>query len=201
MTIRYLARLPEPRRVPRGSGIAGDPEDCEEDMPPLSLVGSREGPSYFGAEGYLELLKQCLTAAIYPESANRVLRADRRPGLKPRIRSMILRALARRGYIMQRVRPFDAAARNNGTDWPSIGYSMIGLQRMNNLQECVERVITNEVAGDLVEAGVWRGGAVILMLAVLRSRGVTDRSVWAADSFCGPAVSVAAAGRRLRPVR
>ena len=154
-------------------------------MPPLSRVGSREEPSYFGAELYLELLKQCLTAAIYPESANRVLSADRRRGLKPRIRSMIVRALARRGYIMQKVRPFDAVARNNGIDWPSIGYSMIGLQRMNNLQECVERVITNEVAGDLVEAGIWRGGAVILMLAVLRSRGVTDRIVWAADSFAG----------------
>ena len=39
--------------------------------------------------------------------------------------------------------------------------------------------------GDLIETGVWRGGATIFMRAILKARGVTDRLVWVADSFAG----------------
>ncbi len=39
--------------------------------------------------------------------------------------------------------------------------------------------------GDLIETGVWRGGASIFMRAVLRAHGVTDRAVYVADSFEG----------------
>jgi len=62
---------------------------------------------------------------------------------------------------------------------------MIGLQRLNNLQWCIENVIASNVPGDMIETGVWRGGATILMRAVLRVYGVTDRMVWVADSFEG----------------
>ena len=39
--------------------------------------------------------------------------------------------------------------------------------------------------GDLIETGVWRGGSAILMRALLKLHGVTDRVVWCADSFQG----------------
>ena len=55
-----------------------------------------------------------------------------------------------------------------------------------NVQECVERVLDDErCPGDLVEAGVWRGGTCIFMRALLKVHGVTDRCVWAIDSFAG----------------
>jgi hypothetical protein len=62
---------------------------------------------------------------------------------------------------------------------------MIGLRRLDNLQTCVEDVLRRGVPGDLIETGVWRGGATILMRAVLKAHGVTDRAVWVADSFEG----------------
>jgi len=62
---------------------------------------------------------------------------------------------------------------------------MIGLARLDNLQYCVEDVVRNDVPGDLIEAGVWRGGASIFMRAILKAHGVTDRVVWVADSFSG----------------
>jgi hypothetical protein len=62
---------------------------------------------------------------------------------------------------------------------------MSGIARLNNIQFAVETVLKEGIAGDLLEAGVWRGGAVILMKAVLRAHGITDRIVWAADSFRG----------------
>ncbi len=81
--------------------------------------------------------------------------------------------------------PFDPHLRAQGADWPETAETMIGLQRLDNLQACVEDALANGVPGDLIETGVWRGGATILMRAILKAYGVEDRRVWAADSFEG----------------
>ncbi len=75
--------------------------------------------------------------------------------------------------------------RVNGIDWPAHGMTMVGLERLDDLQGCVEEVIRQGVEGDFIEAGTWRGGASILMRATLNSLGATDRTVWLADSFNG----------------
>jgi hypothetical protein len=63
--------------------------------------------------------------------------------------------------------------------------SMLPLARFENLQSCIGDVVADDVPGDLIEAGVWRGGATIFMRAMLKSLGVADRVVWVADSFEG----------------
>jgi hypothetical protein len=63
--------------------------------------------------------------------------------------------------------------------------SLIGLPRLHHLRHLVERVIADDVPGDLMECGVWRGGAGIMMRATLVAHGVSDRRVWLADSFQG----------------
>jgi len=45
--------------------------------------------------------------------------------------------------------------------------------------------VRDDVKGDLIEAGTWRGGASILMRATLDALGADDREVWVADSFQG----------------
>ncbi len=80
---------------------------------------------------------------------------------------------------------FDRELRQRGEDWPSRALSMIGLERMNNLETCIEQVLADGVPGDLIETGVWRGGATIFMRAMLAAHGCADRSVWVADSFEG----------------
>jgi O-methyltransferase len=62
---------------------------------------------------------------------------------------------------------------------------MAGLRRMQNVQQCMEDVLARNVPGDFIETGVWRGGMTIFMRALLNLRGVTDRTVWVADSFEG----------------
>jgi O-methyltransferase len=62
---------------------------------------------------------------------------------------------------------------------------MIGLKRLANLRMCVESVLDEGVPGDLIETGVWRGGATIFMRAIMKTHGVTHRLVWVADSFAG----------------
>jgi hypothetical protein len=70
---------------------------------------------------------------------------------------------------------------------------MIGLARLDNLEFCINQVLADGVPGDFIETGVWRGGACIFMRGVLMVHEVTDRRVWAADSFCGfPASKVPA---------
>ena len=66
---------------------------------------------------------------------------------------------------------------------PPWAMTMIGLRRMENLETCVRRVIEDGVPGDLIETGVWRGGATIFMRG--KPRGGTP-----AGSF-----------RRSRPIR
>jgi hypothetical protein len=75
--------------------------------------------------------------------------------------------------------------REQGWDWPSKAPSMIGARRMQNVRSECERVLREGVPGDFMEAGVWRGGACIMMRAVLKGYGVTQRRVLAADSFAG----------------
>jgi O-methyltransferase len=62
---------------------------------------------------------------------------------------------------------------------------MIGFKRMENVRSECERVLRAGVPGDFMETGVWRGGAVMMMRAVLKAYGNSDRRVFAADSYAG----------------
>ncbi|MBV9080615.1 MAG: class I SAM-dependent methyltransferase [Elusimicrobia bacterium] len=84
-----------------------------------------------------------------------------------------------------REHPYDPTARAEGRVWPTRALTMIGEKRLHHLRRCVEEVLADDISGDLLEAGVWRGGASIMMRAVLAAHGVTARRVWVADSFRG----------------
>lgn len=103
---------------------------------------------------------------------------------KGSIRPLVRRAFATRGMSICQIKPFDADARTFGRDWPD-GATTIGIKRIENIQFCVRTIIEESVPGDLVEAGLWRGGASIFMRATLEAFGDTDRALWCADSFKG----------------
>jgi len=105
----------------------------------------------------LQLIQRCLAGTIYNDPP--------------------LNALGQQDY--------DPLLREYGWDWPSVAHTMIGVKRLANIRSLVESVIGNNVPGDFIETGVWRGGACILMRAVLDAYGVKDRKVWLADSFEG----------------
>jgi hypothetical protein len=56
---------------------------------------------------------------------------------------------------------------------------------MLNLRRLVEHILQHEVPGDFIETGVWRGGACIMMRAILKAYRISDRTIWLADSFEG----------------
>ena len=127
---------------------------------------------------YLDLLRTHLTR--YGDDDLIPIRAARHPLIRRGIG-----LLARQNIRLMRELPFDKQKRDLGLDWPTAAETMIGMQRLTSLQNCVETVLADDVPGDLVECGVWRGGACILMRAVLAAYGDEKRSVWVADSFEG----------------
>lgn len=67
----------------------------------------------------------------------------------------------------------------------SPAHSMVPLKRLDNVQFCIMDVLERRVPGDIIEAGVWRGGTSIFIRGVLKAMDVTDRRLWVADSFEG----------------
>ena len=132
---------------------------------------------------YLDVMKKVLTRSLAPE------RYVEREVPNSLIKRLIFKALRKqlesRGVQMMRQILFDREKRENGRDSPSEADTMIGLKRLDNVQECALNVIRNGVPGDFIETGVWRGGTTIFMRAILAACDCRDRSVWVADSFRG----------------
>jgi O-methyltransferase len=134
-----------------------------------------------GPEGlYLELLKRCLTRAIV---ADELVPAVPRREWKRKLWRLVEAQFDRRSLGLVRRAEFRFAERERGLDQPVDAETMVGLRRLDNLQACIEQSVADGVPGDLLETGVWRGGTVIFMRAVLEVLGVTDRVVWVADAF------------------
>ena len=140
-------------------------------------------------ELYLELLKGCLTRNVIgeryrpllPPTAPQGWRRIWWRGLYP----VISPALDRAGLELVRKSRFDPEVNARGAYQHSEAESMIGLTGLSNVQECVTDCLNRGVPGDLMEAGVWRGGTTILMRAILHLYSDKQRKVWVADSFEG----------------
>lgn len=151
---------------------------------------------------YLDLMKRVLLDTIYADDllANFVLyRPKPHTKLwKRRAITAIERLLAQ--YQIKLVEPYSTPWIGDltkvpadeqkrlmefGQIWPVRAHTMIGLKRLENLQFCAETALRDRIPGDLIETGVWRGGACIFMRAILKAYGDTSRKVWVADSFLG----------------
>ena len=138
-------------------------------------------PAPDAAERYLDLMKRALTRIAFPERL-RELPPSRRSKV---LGSALKPVLAVAGATLAERIELDLDARENGRDWPPEAETMIGLKRLENLETCIRAILADDVPGDLIETGVWRGGASILARAVLAAYGDTTRTVWVADSFAG----------------
>ena len=129
---------------------------------------------------YLELLKKTLTDTLRcsdeltPYSGPKGVRFN-----------LVEKYLTKRGFEIVKRIPFDIERRKVGRDWPMHAETMVGVERLNNIEKLLSDVIENNIEGDCIETGVWRGGATIFMAAILNAMEQTNRNVWVADSFEG----------------
>jgi O-methyltransferase len=68
--------------------------------------------------------------------------------------------------------------------YPDSAYTMIGLKRLNNIEDCINIINRDNIKGDFIETGVWRGGGCIFMNA-LNKKYKLNRKIYVADSFEG----------------
>ncbi len=130
---------------------------------------------------YLELMKRAVLGELSAPADKLVsIGRARRP-----LKRVVQRGLERRGLLLAKPVTEDRAQRLEGRIWPLDAVTMVGRTRLDDLQHCIEEVVARDVPGDCIETGVWRGGASMLMRAVLNAHGCHDRKVWLADSFAG----------------
>ncbi len=163
------AQSPPAQDLPGRNGVA------------VSPATDRPGPDATARQLYLDLLKRCLTRFDFDEDLAPVVSGT---PLKRQMWGQLTKLLDRRDIVAYRRAPFEPWKREYGRDWPIRAETMIGLLRLDNVQACIETVVADGIPGDVLEAGVWRGGATILMRAVLASLN-EHRTVWVADSFQG----------------
>jgi O-methyltransferase len=149
---------------------------------------SANSPSAVTHDQYLDLLKRAITRALFIRAWERHTWRAGVPGKRQFVR-IVNSVLAAMGLeVVRRVRTSAEdylesghAAKNRAED----AESMLGTRQFDSMQACIADVVQHDVPGDLLEAGVWRGGMTIFMRGVLGSLGVTDRKVWVVDSFAG----------------
>jgi len=138
------------------------------------------------AQLYLDLLKKTLSYSLWQDPGRPVesflYKSPRY--VKPLIR-IAVPVLRKANLQLVRRLEYKEDQREVGAIWPSQADTMIGMKRLNNIQFCVETVLQDQIPGDLIETGVWRGGASIFMRGVLAAYGVRDKRIFVADSFQG----------------
>lgn len=156
-------------------------EDYAAMLTPIAEGASPSAPPSVGpgatarlTDLYLDLIKKCLTHSLWFEQEEEVLGSKR--GLLPKLFGGSDDPEKREKLLQDKL---------NGRVWPQFAHTMIGFPRLNNLEFCVRSVLDDNIPGDFIETGVWRGGACIFMRAILKAYGVTGRRVWVADSFEG----------------
>jgi O-methyltransferase len=138
------------------------------------------------ADLYLDLLARTLTRALF-EDGDRIVGIPTKEGAKAWVRVLdrLSPALGKAQIEVSIKQPYSPHLRESGRDWPARAETMCGLKRLANARICIEQVLSDKIPGDIIETGVWRGGMSIFMRGVLKAYGVTDRTVWLADSFEG----------------
>lgn len=109
------------------------------------------------------------------------------------IRKFVARSVSRAGYTIVRNQDddfdpslFPEANENDRKILRSVRpFTMTSQERVWALIEAVRYVAKNDIAGDLVECGVWRGGSAMAMMMALLATEKPNRRVWLFDTFSG----------------
>ena len=83
------------------------------------------------------------------------------------------------------VRRYDAKKGEWLVDAHSRPMTLQSKGQLDLIEKSILDLELRQVPGDYIEAGIWRGGALILMRALLDAYGIEQRKIYAADSFSG----------------
>ncbi|MCE9649750.1 MAG: TylF/MycF family methyltransferase [Parvibaculum sp.] len=130
-------------------------------------------------ERYLKLMELTLTGVILEDPPIQTA------GYRQFLSEIVKEMSGRENLAESEYSQFKGNVREAGWDWPTKAFTMIGRKRLANFRMLIERVLREGVPGDIIETGVWRGGASIMAAAVMTAHDVRDRKIIVADSFEG----------------
>ena len=126
---------------------------------------------------YLEFLKRILIGSVSVSIQSEFWNAKKWPKM-----SFVK-------YIVKQ--PVSYAFEHGGPTWATNSHTMICLTGLNQINESLDYINLNNIEGDLLEAGVWRGGACIFMKMYCKLYNL-KKKIYVCDSFQGiPAVDAA----------
>lgn len=64
-------------------------------------------------------------------------------------------------------------------------YTMTGTARVHSLIQAVRYILENEIPGDIVECGVWKGGSMLAVIRTLQMLKAKPRHLWLYDTYEG----------------
>ena len=105
--------------------------------------------------------------------------------IKRIVRKAILRALNSTGFSLQRTIPafVDSEFKTTYEDLQHL--TMVDWSGALSVWQAVEHVARNNIEGDFVECGVWRGGTSLLAHKRMTDCGLADRNLYLYDTFQG----------------
>ena len=102
--------------------------------------------------------------------------------------SRILRRLLRStGYDIVRYNAYPSELNPTITETIRLvqPFTMTSVQRLVALCDAVQYVLANQVSGDIVECGVWKGGSMMAVARVLKQAGDETRHLYLFDTYEG----------------
>ncbi|MFA7241636.1 MAG: TylF/MycF/NovP-related O-methyltransferase [Sulfuricellaceae bacterium] len=151
-------------------------------------------PPTVQADRYLSLLKKSLLNQLYLENEARLHFLLKNLGKQQpvNLEALIPEYLGIRDCLIYR--DLEATRKIGGwLNYPGayahnfifLAHTLIGQARLDNLHQCLDAILADKIPGDLIETGVWKGGATVFMRGYLMAHGIEKRRVWVADSFAG----------------
>jgi len=64
-------------------------------------------------------------------------------------------------------------------------FSLLTPEKFYNLYKAIHYICDRQIQGDIIECGVWKGGAVLMAADVLVSRGMLNYEIFLYDTFAG----------------
>src|SRR5258708_5403284 len=96
------------------------------------------------------------------------------------------RALRRVGVDLTRLTQGDGLSDSDRATMRSVQtYTMTSSERIAALCDAVRYLVRNNIGGDIVECGVWRGGSMMAIARTLLAEGDTGRDLYLYDTYTG----------------
>lgn len=83
------------------------------------------------------------------------------------------------------LRHYDVSRSRWNVDPISRPLTLLTNDQLDLIQNIVIDLDVRGVPGDYIEAGIWRGGVIVFLRALLKAHGIPNRKVFGADSFAG----------------